>query len=386
MKSKHIVVLAENYPAPGRQMLIFVQELVHSLIDLGVKVTVVAPQSVVHSILHKQKLLPKHSVRMTGCGILYDIYRPYTISAGNLKFFSKVVQWVNSIILKSFVKKIRPEILYSHFWSSALPIYKFAAVNSIPLFVACGEGDDALEDMMNDYTQEEIKELASSVTGVISVSSENKRKCVDFGLCMEHKIEVLPNCVNTSLFYRKNVDYLKYKLGIKDDDFVVGFVGGFIPRKGPDRVAKAISIINDPKIKAIFIGKSFPGYPYDFDCPGIVHKGPLDHELLPAYLNCMDVFVMPTQMEGCCNAIVEALAIGLPVISSDGAFNDDILNESNSIRVSPDNIEAIKNAIVTLKENTKLRKEMMSYSLSRSNEYSILRRANKIIEFISKQI
>lgn len=122
------------------------------------------------------------------------------------------------------------------------------------------------------------------------------------------------------------------------------------------------------------------------DVPGIIHKGPLEHDLLPKYLNCADVFIMPTQKEGCCNAIVEALAMGLPVISSNGAFNDDILDEKNSIRINPDDVDAIADAIKKLKDDTMLRHSMTVYSLSRHKEYTIEGRAKRIVEFIEKQI
>ena len=136
----------------------------------------------------------------------------------------------------------------------------------------------------------------------------------------------------------------------------------------------------------MFIGKPFAGYDYDFDCPGIIHKGQLDHDMLPKYLNCANAFVLPTQSEGCCNAIVEALAIGLPVISSKGAFNDDILDKNNSIRVNPDDVDAIATAIKTLKDNPELCKNMSEYSISRHEEYSIEGRAKRILDFINRKI
>ena len=159
----------------------------------------------------------------------------------------------------------------------------------------------------------------------------------------------------------------------------------FSSRKGPDRIAKAVTLLNDPQIKVMFIGKKFAGYEYNFDCPGILHKGSVEHDLLPKYLNCADVFVLPTQKEGCCNAIVEALAIGLPVISSDGAFNDDILDENNSIRINPDDVDAIAAAIKKIRDDSGLRNKMIEYSLSRHSEYSIEGRAKRIIDFIEKQ-
>ena len=179
---------------------------------------------------------------------------------------------------------------------------------------------------------------------------------------------------------------MKQNLKIENNDFVISFVGSFVPRKGPDRIAQAIKNLNDPHIKVMFIGKPFSGYEYNFDCPGIIHKGALDHELLPQYENCADVFVLPTQKEGCCNAIVEALAMGLPVISSDGPFNDDILDDNNSIRVNPNDVEAITEAIRTLRDAPERRKAMSEYSLSRHSEYTIQGRAKRILFFINKHL
>ena len=386
MKAKSITVIAGDYPAPGHASLVFVQQLVQAIIDQGVKVNVIAFQSVVHALVHREKLLPRHSKGVTEKGVEYDIYRPYTLSFGNNNPFERLTNWYNRHSIETVIRKTKGDILYSHFWSSALPVYEFAQKNHKPLFVACGEGDDALEEMVDTMPQEKLETLAKAVTGVVSVSSENKRKCINFGLSREENTDVFPNCVNIDFFHKRDANEVKDRLGIKDADFVLCFVGGFIPRKGPDRVAQAIKNLNDPNIKVMFIGKPFPGYAYDFDCPGIIHKGPLDHELIPQYMSCADVFVLPTQKEGCSNAVVEALAMGLPVISSDGPFNDDILDENNSIRINPDDVDALTDAIRKLRDDKTLRTSMVDYSNSRHEEYSIEGRAKRILGFINEQI
>jgi len=381
-----ITVIASNYPSPGREVNVFVQQLVHALIDQDIKVTVLAYQSVMHSLLHKVKLLPRHSLGVTDTGIEYDIYRPYTISFGNSNLLSGLTKWVNKKSITSLVNRINSDVLYCHFWTSALPVYKYALKNHIPLFVACGEGDNALEDMVASMSKTELKDLTSAITGVVSVSSENKRKCIEYGLAKENEIEVFPNCVDTNLFKQLDKSSCRSQLNISQDDFVIAFVGGFIPRKGPERVAQAIECINDSSIKVMFIGKEFPGYPFEFDCSGIIHKGPVDHNKLPTYLNAADIFVLPTQKEGCCNAVVEALSVGLPIVSSNGAFNDDILDNKNSIRIDPNDVNAIVKAIITLRDDKKRRSTMADYSHSRHDEYSIKNRARGILSFINNQL
>ena len=165
---------------------------------------------------------------------------------------------------------------------------------------------DAMENMMETISIGDKKELVQCVKGVISVSSENKRKCIDYQLSDQENITVQPNCADTTIFYNQEVAEMKRELGIGERDFTIAFVGGFIPRKGPDRLARAVTNLNDKHIKVMFIGKPFSGYDYEFDCPGIIHKGSADHDVIPKLLNCADVFVLPTKKEGCCNAIIEA--------------------------------------------------------------------------------
>lgn len=384
-----IAVIVGDYPSSGSMKFVFVKQLVDEIVNNGVKVDVIAPQSITHTIIRHEKFLPVHSTEMTDKGVSYNVHRPYTVSFGNsqLFIFKCIARWFGRRAVEGQLRKIKPEILYAHFWGSARQVCHYADRNRIPLFVACGESVIPFEEESHIFSRQNDKDvLNGTVNGVIAVSSENKRASVELGLTSPDKVEVIPNCVNIELFQKQDVSELKKELGITDDDFVVCFVGGFISRKGPDRVAQAIKNINDAKIKSIFIGKPSLGYSYDFDCPGILLKGPLDHDLIPKYLNCSSVFVLPTENEGCCNAIIEALAVGIPVISSTGAFNDDILNEKNSIRVDADDVAALTEAIKTLRDNPGLRKSMSEYSLSRHKEYGIEGRAQRVLEFINSRI
>lgn len=386
LKRNRLAVIAGDYPAPGHMMLVFVQQLVHAMLDYDVEISVVAPQSIVHAIVHREKPLQKVSKQQSTGGHSYWVYRPYILSIGNFRFFRRIIGLINRYIISKTLKKLNFNLLYAHFWSSAQWVSEFSNQHGIPLFVACGEGDNALEDMVNRCSAKELKALKASVKGVISVSSENARKCIAYDLVEKNNIVVLPNCVDTELFRKRDSAILKKQLGINESDFVIAFVGGFIPRKGPDRLAEAIKRIGDPSIKSIFIGRPFPGYPFDFDCPGLIFKGLVNHEEIPDYLSCADIFVLPTQKEGCCNAIVEALAMGLPVISSNGSFNDDIIDSENSIRINPDNVQEIEDAIVKLRDNKELRERMSTISKSRNDYYSVKGRAKKILDFITDHL
>ena len=53
IKVKSITIISNDYPAPKRMNYVFVQQLVHAMTDQGVYVTVIAPQSLTHALIHK---------------------------------------------------------------------------------------------------------------------------------------------------------------------------------------------------------------------------------------------------------------------------------------------------------------------------------------------
>ena len=264
---------------------------------------------------------------------------------------------------------------------------RYAMTHNVPLFVACGEGDDALDNWASVLTEEQRERIRKSVNGVISVSTENKRKCLSYGISEEKNTVVLPNCVNDKVFRPRDMSAFRKELGAGEDDFVICFTGGFVDRKGYNRLAQAVDSLNDSSIKVLFCGAPMPGYENEKpQCNGMLFCGSVNHDDMPKYLCASDVFVLPTLKEGCCNAIVEALACGIPVISSNRPFNDDILNDSNSILINPESVEEIAAAIKKLKNDKELYGQLKKNTVSNSSNYSIVTRAKKVRAFIESKV
>jgi glycosyltransferase involved in cell wall biosynthesis len=191
---------------------------------------------------------------------------------------------------------------------------------------------------------------------------------------------VIPNAVNDRLFYPMNKEEAREKLGFNQDDFIVAFTGSFTHRKGVLRLAEAVKKVGG--VKTIYIG-SGPLQPNGED---ILFKGRLPHNEIVCYLNAADAFVLPTLAEGCCNAIIEAMACGLPIISSALPFNDEILDNNNSIRIDPYSVDDIARAIKHLKDNPNVRKKMSEASVSKSKSLTIRTRAMNVLNFISERM
>ena len=122
------------------------------------------------------------------------------------------------------------------------------------------------------------------------------------------------------------------------------------------------------------------------DFNNVIFKKRIPHNEIPEFLCALDVFVLPTLVEGCSNAIIEAMASGLPIISSNYSFNDDILDESMSFVIDPLDVSNIREKILKLKDNQELRIEMAKGSRTRSAKFNIYGRVDRIINFMQRNI
>ena len=380
---KHICICSPQYPTKTDTQYSFVEQLVNAITKQGIQVSVIAPQSLIKHIVRGTELHPKKRVISYEGSADVIVYQPYILSLGQ-RF-----QHINKYFLKKAVERAHKQIkeridaYYGHFWHSGCLLYEIAKENSQPLFVATGESEITVTEL---YSEKELKSITAYICGVICVSSKNKEESIRLRLTTAEKCIIIPNAVDETIFFQKSKEErrtLRSHYHLEDDDFVVIFVGAFINRKGSNRVSQAIDKIEEKQVYSIFVGAPNEEEDCTPACKNMLFCGPQEHSKLPELLNAADAFVMPTLNEGCCNAIVEALACGLPVISSDRNFNYDILDDTNSILINPENIEELKNAIIKLRDDTIFRHKLAEGAKIKAQTLGIVRRAKNIIEFIN---
>lgn len=386
----NICLACEGYPYPSYpQYFEFVEQLCNAMAINGENIFVIAPQSVTKLLMRRKPFIPFYRKVAIENSMYVEVFSPKILSIGNCPVIGN---WVNFIFFRNGLcrtfkrinKNHRIDVCYGHFWHVALSFYPIAKKYNIPLFVASGECIITINKILS---VNKLKKFSNKVSGVVCVSTKNKEESIEKCFVNSEKCGVFPNSIDSKVFYFKNKkDELREKLGIKKTDFIVAFVGAFINRKGPIRVAHAIQQLGDSNIKSFFIGINVVGDDEDPKCDGILFKGPLAHDKIPDYLNCADVFVLPTLAEGCCNAIIEALACGLPIISSNKSFNYDILDDTCSILIDPLNVEEIKKSIKYLKDNPNVRDEMSRAAIVKASTLNIEQRAKNILDFIESHL
>lgn len=120
--------------------------------------------------------------------------------------------------------------------------------------------------------------------------------------------------------YREEV---RAELGIGRDDLVTLFVGVSIPRKGiADLVEAWRRLSPHPRRKLLLISK--PSAPLESkliaslaeEDSRVVYVPTVQYEMIPRYFAASDIFLFPTHREGFGIVVAEAMASGLPVITT----------------------------------------------------------------------
>lgn len=375
----NILISASGYPSPSVPYAAFVQNIAEEMARQGHKITVVAPQSLTKSLIRRIPVLPKIEVQNKN-GIEITIIRPRVITLGG-GWGARFTNLFNRIAVCSASQKLSPpDIIYAHFWSSADNILNYAIKKELPLFVATGE--DVI-DFDSNVKECRLNLIKKHTKGVICVSTKNMEESIGHGLTEPEKCRVFPNAVNPEVFHLIDKTLARKILDYSESDFIIAYCGRFNHRKGVSRVSDAIKYLGDNSIKSIFIGDLADNYNKKPDCRNILFMGKLSHDKIPLYLNAADVFVLPTLAEGCPNSVVEAMACGLPVISSDLPFNYDILDDTNSILINPMNITEIAEAIRRLKSDEVFRISLRKGAINSARDLTISKRVSHILSFIN---
>ncbi len=378
----HICFLTNKYPNfVEPNAIVFYQQLINAIAKQGVKCSVICP---VPTNLNKgYKKLPLKVTEECG-DVKVDVYYPRCFGLGQRDYLcfnpAKITTHYFAKACDRVISQMDecPDAFYGHFVTpSGIAAARMGRKYNKPSFLAYGEAGTV---MIKHFGFKASKKELATLNGVIAVSSQNKIDIAPF--VPKNITEVFPNAIDSEVFYPRDRQEARKKFGLSEKAFVIAFVGTFDDRKGIDRLSQAIDKLGYEDIVLICAGKGA----IQPQTPRCAFKSPVLHSDLPDFLSAADIFVLPTLLEGCCNAIVEAMACGLPIISANRSFNDDILDETNSLRVDPTDVVAISNAIDLLYKDKELSSRMRIGSLEKAKSLTLEKRAEKIIDFIMRRM
>jgi len=241
-----------------------------------------------------------------------------------------------------------------------------------------------------------IKYTQNKVDLFIAVSEAIKQKLMKNVGTSEDKIKVLYNFVdiekfNLNTLKEYNRDTLREKLGIKKDDFVIGFVGRLVERKGCKDLIKAVNLLlKEKKIKLLIAGdgsqkNELERLTKEFNLQeNVMFLGYIKD--IMGFYSCLDVFVIPSHWEPFGIVGLEAQAMGIPVIASNvEGLNEIITDKETGILFKPKDEKDLAEKIRLVCKNVELRKKLIKKGLENVKRYTLddyILKLNKIYKMV----
>jgi len=268
-------------------------------------------------------------------------------------------------LVRLFLRQ-RYTIVHTHTPKPGLLGQLAARIAGVPVVVNTVHGF-YFHDHMNPWarsfyvTLEKIAALCSD--RILSQNSEDVATAVREGICPDWKIDYLGNGIDLDVFNADTVtpDAVRQKkksLGIAPQRKVVGFVGRLVRAKGyPEFLAAAA------RVKRVCPGTLFVAVgcidaaKSDAVTPDIAQEYGVEEDVLflgwrndmAELYSIMDVLALPSHREGLPRSLMEASAMGIPIVATDVRGNREVVQHGrNGYLVPLHDVSALADAICDL--------------------------------------
>ena len=214
-------------------------------------------------------------------------------------------------------------------------------------------------------------------------------------------VTVMPQLgVDEQLFSRHPQPELASQVGIQADEFVVGFVGRFVPEKGILTLIKALAGLQKSSWKLLLLGRGQLKETIIAEASNagikerliIVESVP--HDEVPRYINLMNVLVLPSQTtyqfktltaagwkEQFGHVLIEAMATHVPVIGSDSGEIPHVIGDAGLV-FPEGNTEALRQCLLQVIEQSEFSKNLAEKGYKRAIAlYTNKALAQKLLDF-----
>jgi glycosyltransferase involved in cell wall biosynthesis len=261
-----------------------------------------------------------------------------------------------------YVKMVNPDVVHvnSHLFLSSYQAIEAAVSQGIPSVVTVhgfsvrrGLATNTLQAV---YLRTVGRSLFEKVSAVICLTESDANRVTSI-VGNKNKVYVIPNAVNTGLFRPDSVK----------DPNLVAWVGRLVPEKGLVYLLKAMQKIvkEHDETKLVLVGAGpMKTELYELvkrlDLEGsIAFVGSVNRVEVAKILARSSIFAFPSLKEGLPISVLEAMACGTPIVGSAiPGIRDVITDGQDGILVPPESQEQLANAILTLLNDSKLRKRI----------------------------
>lgn len=286
----------------------------------------------------------------------------------------------------------------------------FFKKNNIPCILRCsGEDIQTLPELGYGYRLKKgvdtiVRENYKKFTAVVTASDGTKRDFLSLGI-PEDKVYVIPNGVDCSKFeINVHRDRIRNELGVNDEQKLIITVGRNHPKKGFKYIPQIIKRLAEKGIdfKWLLVGRENRAIKEMADKEGIGEyliirdvkpefskKGEpeIPSSKLIQYYKASDIFVFPSLIELFAKVLIEAMAAGLAIVTTDApGVNDIIQDKENGLKCRAGDIECFSESILKLISDEELARRLGKNALKDAKSYDWQRVTEMYLELYKKAI
>ncbi|MCL4561233.1 MAG: glycosyltransferase [Chloroflexi bacterium] len=233
------------------------------------------------------------------------------------------------------------------------------------------------EGMGETFLKAYLPAFCRSVDLVISPSDGMKAVLRNLGV--DAPIEVIPNGVDLASLQRDLHPIPREELGFSREDIVLINVGRLAPEKNLPFLIRSFTKIfaTHPQTKLLLIGdgpdrRELEGLVSDFGLQkSICFTGSLPYSQIPRYLAAADAFVTASVTEVHPLSIIEAMALGLPVLGIDSPGVGDTIQDGFNGLLSKSDMGEFSGKMTHLVEDARLRLRLGAGARQSAESYAI---------------
>jgi glycosyltransferase involved in cell wall biosynthesis len=234
--------------------------------------------------------------------------------------------------LTRFMRRARIDIVHNYLLRANVAGTLAARMARVPLVLTSKRGCHERRGLELAAAQ-----LSNRLADCVTANAEAVRRFVhDNEGCPLEKMVVIPSGIDTDRFAPLPAGDYKGRLGVAANRRVVGIVTRMRVRKGVEEFLRAMAIVREqmPDACAVVAGE----VDLDASLNALVRELGLDGHLyllgqrddMAEVLSAFDVFVLSSHDEGMSNAILEAMAMQLPVVATDVGGTNEVVQSGRT--------------------------------------------------------
>lgn len=284
----------------------------------------------------------------------YPVIRPFTVAFPSWFFqrlFAECMAMTLSLHMRFFSEC---DLVHVHntYPEAVAAVKTFGRRHPIVVTV---HGTDVNVCALNPALRPAIVRALNSSDRVICVSGALAATLRDIGVSTE--MEVIPNGIDTERFCPGDRRKSCAALGLDPDRPRILFAGNFVPVKGIEYLIRAAPEIlaASPECEIVLLGapaecaiaRKYYELARNLGVQDVITvRGKVPNAILPSWMRAADLFVLPSLKEGFGIVLAEALACGIPVVSTRSGGPEDIVEKELGILIPPGDSEALADAVI----------------------------------------